>query len=85
MQKRVFENLRTEKARSACAFAQSDQGLPCPLIESLDTIQQRTEYYFTLVQDDLNLRVLCMFEGTFSLDTAHIFLNEIKVIILTIY
>ena len=27
------------RSRSACAFAQSDQGLCCPLTESLDTIE----------------------------------------------
>ena len=56
---------------SACASAQSDQGLPCPLTESLDTVEcingeQMTELYFAHAHDDLNLRILHMFEGTFS-------------------
>ena len=28
--------------------------------------------YFACPQDDLNLCILCMFEGTFSLDAVHI-------------
>ena len=42
--------------------AQSDQGLHCPLTESLDTTEcmigeQRPESYFVHVQDDLNLHI----------------------------
>ena len=55
--------------------AQSDQGLHCPLTESLNTTKcmngkQRPGWYFAHAQDDLNLRILRMFEGTFSLDAA---------------
>ena len=44
----------------ACPSVQSDQGLHCPLIESLDTTEcmngeQRPRWYFAHVQDDLNL------------------------------
>ena len=39
IQKRVSRHMRTAKPRSACAFAQSDQGLHCPLTESLDTTE----------------------------------------------
>ena len=65
------------RPRSDCADAQSDQGLRCPLTESLDTTEYMTEkqgpgLYFAHAQDDLNLRILRMFEGTFSLDTVHI-------------
>ena len=57
----------------ACASAQSDQGLHCPLTDYLDTTEctneeQRPGCYFTHAQDDLNLRILRMLEGTFSLD-----------------
>ena len=41
----------------------SDQGLPCPLIESYWIL------HFAHALDDLNLSI---FEGTFSLDAAHI-------------
>ena len=45
--------------------------------ESLDTTkhmngEQRPGWYFAHVQDDLNLLILCMFEGTFLLDKAHL-------------
>ena len=33
---------------------------------------QRPVWYFAHVQDDLNLGILCMFEGTFSLDAVRI-------------
>ena len=47
--------------RSACAFAQSDEGLNCPLTELLDTTEcmnreQRPGCYLEHAQDDLNLR-----------------------------
>ena len=55
----------------------SDQGLHCPLTESLNTTEcmngeQRSGWYFGHVQDDLNLLILCLFEGTFSLDVVQI-------------
>ena len=37
--KRVFGHMRQREPRSACTFAQSDQGLHCLLIESLDTTE----------------------------------------------
>ena len=45
---------------SDCASAQSDQGLYCPLSESMDTTEcmngeQRPRWYFAQAQDDLNL------------------------------
>ena len=39
IQKRIFGHMRPRRPRSVCASAQSDQGLRCPLIESLDTIK----------------------------------------------
>ena len=65
------------RPRSACASAQSDQGLHCPLTESLDTIEcmngeQKPGWYLAHAQDDLNLRILRMFVGTFSLDVVRI-------------
>ena len=60
------------RSRSACASTQSDQSLTCPLTESLDAIEylngeQTTECYFARTQDDLNLRILRMFDGPFRL------------------
>ena len=57
---------------SCAADAQSDQGLHCLLTESLDTTEykngeQRPGWYFAHAQDDLNLRILCMYEGIFYL------------------
>ena len=50
-------------------------GLCCLQIESLDTTEcfnreQRLERYFAHAEDDVNLHILHMFEGTFSFDTA---------------
>ena len=39
MRKRVSGICGQRRPRSACAFAQSDQGLHCPLTESLDTME----------------------------------------------
>ena len=62
------------RPRSACTSAQSDQGLHCLLTESSDTTEcmngeQRPEC-FAHAQDNLNLCILCIFEGTFSLDVS---------------
>ena len=65
---------RQRRPRSACASAQSDQGLLCPRTMSLDT----TEYMNMESKGTDNIlhmrRMIClrMFEGTFLLDTAHI-------------
>ena len=58
------------------ASAHSNQGLHCPLTESLDTTEclngeQRPGSYVVHAQDDLNLRKR-MPEGTFSLDAANL-------------
>ena len=65
------------RPRSACASVQSDQGLHCPLTESLDTTEcmngvQSLGKYFAHAQDDLNMSIMRMFEGTLLLDTAHL-------------
>ena len=70
---------RRRRPRSACASAQSDQDLHCPLTESLDTTkymngEQKPGWYFAHAQVDQNLRILCSFEGIFSLDAVHILL-----------
>ena len=54
------------RPRSACAFAQSDQGLHCSLTELLDTTEYMTGeqmpgLHFAHAQGDLNLRILRMF------------------------
>ena len=59
---------------------QSDQGLCCQLTESMDTTEcingeQRSGRYFAQLQDDLNLQILCMFGGMFSLVVAHIYIH----------
>ena len=64
-------------SRLDCASAQSDQGLRCPLTESLCTIEcikgeQKLEWDFTHAQNDLNLHILQMFEDTFLSDVAHL-------------
>ena len=53
-----FRHMRTAKARSACASAQADQSLCCPLKESLDTIEVINEeqmhgWNFVPAQDEL--------------------------------
>ena len=58
------------RPRSACASAQSDQGLPCPLTESLDSKEsfngeKMAGCDFAHVQVDVNPHILHMFEGTF--------------------
>ena len=61
------------KPRSACTFAQSDQGLCCPLTDSLDTTEcfsgeQMPTWDFKHMQDYVNLGILHMLKGTFLLD-----------------
>ena len=70
----IYEQRRP---RSDCASAQSDQGLYGPFTDSLDTTEymngeRRPRCYFVHAQDDLKQRILRMFEGTFSLDPAHV-------------
>ena len=60
-------------ADSESPDAQSDQGLRCP--QTLDTIEcfngeQMPDCGFAHVQDDVNLHILCMFKGAFSLDAV---------------
>ena len=66
--------------RSACTSAQSDQSLHCQLPESLDTMvcinsKKRLLLRHGHVQDDVNLHILCMLEGTFSLDMCPIYFS----------
>ena len=58
--------------RSACASAQSDQGLHCLLTESMDTTEclKGPDYIFAHAQNNLNLCILHMLEGPFLLDMA---------------
>ena len=53
--------------RSACIYMQSDKGFQNHLI--LQNVYMESKGLD--VQDDLNQRILCMFEGTFLLDTFH--------------
>ena len=59
------------------ANPQSDQGVPCPLTESLDTTEcmngeQRPGRYIEHAQDDLNLHNTYVREGTFSFDATKV-------------
>ena len=59
------------RPRSACASALSDQGLHCPLKESLDTTEcingeQMPGSYFAHAQNDANTHILRKLEGRFS-------------------
>ena len=53
--------------RSDCASAQSNQDLHYPLT---DSCRAKALWHFAHAQDNLNPRILGMFEGTFSFDTA---------------
>ena len=62
----------------------ADQKLHCPLTESLATTEcmngeQMSGWYFAHVQDYLNLCILRMFEGSFSLDMARNLIGNIMV------
>ena len=66
-----------QRPRSACACAQSDQGLRCPLTESLDTTEcfneeQCPDETLCMRRINLNLCILRMLDGTFSLGAAEI-------------
>ena len=66
-----------QTAQIDCTFVQSDQGLSSPLTESLYTTEcmngeKRPRQYFAHAQDDLNLRIFFVLDGTFLLDVAHI-------------
>ena len=68
---------RQPRPRSDCASAQSDQGLHCLQTKSLDTIEcfsgeQMPTWNLVHAQNDLNLHILHMFKGTFSLDAAQL-------------
>ena len=52
---------------------QSDQGLHCLLTETFDATEHMKGDQ-RHVQNDLNLHLLCIFEGTFSLDSPQIFI-----------
>ena len=72
------------RPRSDCADAQSDLGLQCPLTESLDTTEcmngeHRPGQYFAPAQDDLNLHILRMLEGTVSIEEIY---QSIQVLLL---
>ena len=43
--------------------------------------EQMPGWYFAHAEDDLNLRILRMFKGTFSLDTAQL-VNNIKALLI---
>ena len=83
MRKRVFGHMRTEKAQVSLRIraAQSDQDLYCPLTELFDTIEciieeQRSSWYFAHAQDDVNMRILHMFESAFSASPGP---NDLKI------
>ena len=71
-----FDIWGQRRPRSACASAQSDQGLHYPLIESLDTTESMMESEgsddTSRVQDVVNPYIVRMLEGTFSLGTTQV-------------
>ena len=62
--------------------AQSDQGIRCPLTESLDTIKfiKCLDETLRMRGINLNLCILRTFEDTFSLEVAHINYTKVKYI-----
>ena len=78
MSETVFEHMRTSKAQfRLLRSTQPDLGLHCPLTEPMDTTErmngkQRPDESFAHAQDDLNLHIVRMLEGTFSFGTAHL-------------
>ena len=63
---------RQRTPRSACASAQSDQGLCRPLTESFVNYRRaKARMILCAYAGDLNLRILRMLECSFSLDVAH--------------
>ena len=69
----VHENIcRQRRPRSDCPSTQSDQGLHCPLTESLDTTEcmnreQSPRWYFAHAQDDLNLLIFASLKALYPL------------------
>ena len=58
----------------------SNEGLHCPLTESANRMYEwRAKAWINSVheQDDLNLHILCMLKGNFSLDLA-IIISDIE-------
>ena len=69
-----------QRPRSACASVQDDQEIHCPITESLDTTEgmngdQMPGWNFAHAQYDLNLCILHMFEGSFSLGVGQVSLT----------
>ena len=79
MGKCVFSHMQTVNAWISCASVQSAQGLHCLLTDTTECIsrEQRIRWYFAQAQDDLNLCILRMSEGTVSLDVTHLILHYV--------
>ena len=80
-QRRVFGDMRTVKGQISLRICAVWSGLSLSLTESFDATEcinwkQLPGWYFVHVQDDLNLRILRMLEGTFSLGVAHLKLSN---------
>ena len=70
-QKRLQGMCRQQRPRSACASAQSDQGLRCPLTEILDITEwmkgeQMPRWYFSHEQVDLNVQFAHVWRHVFA-------------------
>ena len=65
------------RPRSDCAFAQSDQDLHCPLTECKNG-KQKPRWYYAHSQNDLKMRILGMFDCTFSLGSAYMIYRTAK-------
>ena len=60
-----------QRPRSACAFTvKLGPSLSANIIIGCMNGEQRSRWYFAHAQDNVNLRILCMLEGTFLLDVA---------------
>ena len=69
----VFSSIcRQRMPRSACASAQSDQGLRCPQTESLGIKDCFSGGQYPDETDDVNPHILRMLKKTFSLDAANL-------------
>ena len=76
--KHVLGHMRTVNAQirlHICAVWSGSSLSPNRIIENYRISQWRAPDVTEHMHDDLNLRMLCMFEGTFSLDLTHIY-NE---------
>ena len=81
MRNRVFGHMRTAKAQVSLRIRVVWPGPPLSANRIIWSTQskireQRPKWYLAHAQDDLNLGILRMFEGPFSLGAAHLVKNR---------